>query len=319
MTKPLILNAFVMNTPSHLSPGLWTHPLDEGFRYNRLDHWIGLARLLEEGGFSAMFIADTWGAYDALAGSMAAAVRHGLHASINDPLLLVPAMAAATTHLAFGVTCSVSYEHPFALARRFSTLDRLTNGRIGWNVVTSALDTAARNLGRPEQLPHDDRYDRAEEFLDVCYKLWKRSWEDDAALRDKRSGVFADPRKIHAIDHHGPHFDVAGPHLCEPSPQRTPVLYQAGASRRGRAFAARHAKCIFVGAPSKAALKRSVANIRKALAEAGRDPLSVPIIAEHTAIVGRDAREAEERRVDMCGAHGRKARSRSCRDGSEWT
>jgi len=219
---PIILNAFVMNTPSHLSPGLWRHPDDSSTAYTSLDHWIDLARLLERGRFSAMFLADTLGTYEAYAGSMAPAFRHGLHTPINDPLLLVPAMAAATTDLAFGVTCSASYEHPFSLARRFSTLDHLTGGRIGWNIVTSALDSAARNFGRPQQLDHEERYDRAEEYLEVCYKLWEGSWADDAVRRDKAGGLYAEPSRIRPIDHRGRYFEVAGPHLAEPSPQRTP-------------------------------------------------------------------------------------------------
>lgn len=164
-----------------------------------------------------------------------------------------------------------------------STLDHLTGGRIGWNVVTSASEGAARNFGLPRQVEHDGHYDRADEFLDVCYKLWEGSWDDDAVHRD-RAGVYVDPARVRPIEHRGPHFAVAGPHLSEPSPQRTPVLYQAGASRRGRAFAASHAECILVGSPSKPALKRTVAGLRAALAEAGRDPASVPVIAEHTVV-----------------------------------
>ncbi|MDX7952606.1 LLM class flavin-dependent oxidoreductase [Lichenihabitans sp. Uapishka_5] len=298
MPKPIILNAFSMNTPSHLSPGLWRHPRDKGTAYTKLSTWIELAQLLERGGFSALFLADSLGAYESFGGSPESTYRHGLHAPINDPFLLVPAMAAATRHLAFAVTASVSYEHPFALARRFSTLDHLTEGRIGWNIVTSALDSAARNFGRPAQLDHDARYDRAEEYLQVCYKLWEGSWDDDAVRRDKASGLYADPSRIRAIDHHGDYFDVAGPHLCEPSRQRSPVLYQAGASQRGRAFAATHAECIFVGAPSKPALSRTVKNLRAALAAAGRDPASVPIIAEHTVITAPTAGQAEAKRLD---------------------
>lgn len=297
MPKPVILNAFVMATPSHLSPGLWRHPDDISTRYTDLAFWTDLAQLLERGRFSAMFLADSYGIYDVYGGTAAPAFRHGLHTPILDPLLLVPAMAAVTRTLCFGVTCSTSYEHPFALARRFSTLDHLTRGRIGWNIVTSASDSAARNFGLTRQHDHDDRYGRADEFMEVCYKLWEGSWDDGAVRRDKASGLYADPAAIRKIFHQGPHFSVEGPHATEPSPQRTPVLYQAGASRRGRAFAARHAECIFVGAPSKQALKRTVAALRAALAEAGRDPLSVPIVAEHTIIAGATEAEAEAKRA----------------------
>ena len=297
MPKPILLNAFVIATPSHLSPGLWRHPDDISTRYTDLSFWTDLARLLERGRFSAMFLADSYGTYDVYGGTAETAFRHGLHVPILDPLLLVPAMAAATRDLCFGVTCSTSYEHPFALARRFSTLDHLTGGRIGWNIVTSASDSAARNFGLARQRDHDDRYGRADEFMEVCYKLWEGSWADGALRRDKASGVYADPAAIRGILHQGAHFSVEGPHATEPSPQRTPVLYQAGASKRGRAFAARHAECIFVGAPSKPALKRTVAALRSALAEAGRDPSSVPIVAEHTIIAGATDAEAEAKRA----------------------
>ncbi len=301
MSRPIILNAFVMATPSHLSPGLWRHPRDGSAHYTDLGHWTDLARLLERGRFSAMFLADSYGYYDVLGGTADVAFRHGLHVPINDPLLLVPAMAAVTEHLGFGVTCSTSYEHPFALARRFSTLDHLTRGRIGWNIVTSASDSAARNFGLPAQRGRLDRYDLADEFMEVCYKLWEGSWDEGAVRRDKAGGVYADPAGVRKIHHRGTHFSVEGPHLCEPSPQRTPVLYQAGASIRGRAFAARHAECIFVGSPSRSALKRTVGRIRAALAEAGREPRSVPVVAEHTIVTGRTEAESQAKLSDYRG------------------
>ena len=142
----------------------------------------------------------------------------------HDPLPAVPAMAAVTEHLGFGVTASLTYEHPYAFARRMATVDHLTKGRVAWNIVTSYLDSAARNLGLRRQLSHDDRYELAEEYLEVCYKLWEYSWEDDAVVRDAERGVFTDPAKVHDIAHDGPHFQVPGAFLSEPSPQRTPVL-----------------------------------------------------------------------------------------------
>lgn len=291
----LIFNAFVMNSPVHLSPGSWRRSGDTSHRHTSLAHWTELAALLELGRFDALFIADTFGMSDVYGGSPDAALRGGIQVPLHDPLLIVSAMAQATRHLSFGVTCSTTYEAPFALARRFSTLDHLSNGRIGWNVVTSASDSAARNFGLDRQLDHASRYARAEEFLDVCYKLWEQSWEEDALMRDAQRGVFVDPSRVHRIAHRGEYFSVDGPHLVEPSPQRTPVLYQAGASRQGRAFAARHAECVFVGAPSKAALKETVSKLRSAFAEAGRDPASIPIVAEHTVITGITRTEAFEK------------------------
>jgi len=293
MTKPIRFNAFQMNTVSHQSPGLWRHPRDTGHRYLDPDHWTELARLLEKGLFDAIFLADVLGAYDVYAGSADAALRGAVQAPLNDPLALVPLMAQATTHLGFGVTCALTYEHPYTFARRISTLDHLTRGRIGWNIVTGYLDSAARNLGLKQQLGHDARYDLADEYLDVVYKLWEKSWEDGAIVNDKARGVYADPAKVHPIRHDGKYYQVPGFHLCEPSPQRTPLLYQAGASPRGTAFAARHAECTFVSGPSKKVVAKYVGEIRAAVAKAGRDPQRLLVYAQ--ALIVTAATETQAR------------------------
>jgi long-chain alkane monooxygenase len=160
-----------------------------------------------------------------------------------DPMALIPAMAYATTHLGFGVTCNLAYEAPFLFARRMATLDHLTRGRIGWNIVTGYLDSAARAMGFDAQMEHDDRYDLADEYLQVVYALWEGGWADDAVIRDRQRGIYTDPRRVRPVRHDGKQFHVEAVPLWEPSPQRTPVLYQAGASDRGRVFAARHAEC----------------------------------------------------------------------------
>jgi FMN-dependent oxidoreductase (nitrilotriacetate monooxygenase family) len=193
-------------------------------------------------------------------------------------------MALVTDHLGFGVTAGTAYEHPYPFARRMSTLDHLTNGRVGWNVVTGYLPSAARNMGHEDQLEHDDRYDVADEYLEVLYKLWEGSWEDDAVVRDRENGVFTDPSKVHEIGHSGKHFTVPGIHLSEPSVQRTPVIYQAGASPRGIAFAAENAEAIFVAASTKAGLKSTVTKIRDALEAAGRDRYAARIYTLLTVI-----------------------------------
>ena len=196
--------------------------------------------------FDSLFIADIFGVYDVYGGNADAGFRNAVEFPVNDPFLLVPAMAMVTKHLGFGITGTVTYEPPFSFARRLSTLDHLTNGRLAWNIVTGYLDSAAKAFGLSEQLPHDERYVMAEEFMEVVYKLWEGSWEDDAVLRDKVNGIFARPEKIHKVRHHGKYFRMEGYHLCEPSPQRTPILFQAGASSRGRQFAAQHAECVFI-------------------------------------------------------------------------
>jgi FMN-dependent oxidoreductase (nitrilotriacetate monooxygenase family) len=203
-----------------------------------------------------------------------------VQAPLNDPLALVPLMAQVTTHLGFGVTCALTYEHPYTFARRISTLDHLTRGRIGWNIVTGYLDSAARNLGLDRQLGHDERYDLADEYMDVVYKLWEKSWDDDAVVNDKTRGVYAEPSRIHPIGHEGRFYKVPGFHLCEPSPQRTPLLYQAGTSPRGTAFAARHAECTFVSGPSKQVVKKYTDDLRAAVQAAGRDGDDLKIYAQ---------------------------------------
>jgi long-chain alkane monooxygenase len=247
--------------------------------------------LLERGKFDGVFIADVLGVYDVFNGNVDAALRQAAQIPVNDPLQLAPAMDSVTRHLGFGLTASVSFEHPYTFARRFSTLDHLSKGRVGWNIVTSYLDSGAKNVGLSGQIDHDERYEIAEEYLEVCYKLWEGSWEDGAVLRDRERGIFTDPAKVHPIRHEGRYFKVPGIHLCEPSPQRTPLLYQAGSSGRGKQFAGKHAECVFVAAPSKAALKKTVASIRSAAVAAGRDPRAVKIFNMQTAIV--DATDAK--------------------------
>ena len=295
-------NAFAMNTVGHQSPGLWTHPRDRSTGYTDLAYWTGLARTLERGLFDGLFVADVMGVYDVFGGTPDAALRNAVQVPVNDPLLIVPAMAAVTTHLGFGVTFSLTYEHPYPFARRMSTLDHLTKGRVGWNIVTGYLDSAARNLGLDRQLGHDARYDIADEYLDVVYKLWEHSWEPDAVVADKTSGVYADPAKVHAIGHHGKHFRVPGIHLCEPSPQRTPVLYQAGASSRGLVFAGTHAECVFIAAPTEAVQKKAVDGIRAAVVAAGRRAEDVLIYGQALIVVAATKVEAQAK-LDEYRAH----------------
>lgn len=186
-------------------------------------------------------------------------------------------MAMVTKHLGFGITGTLTYEPPYSFARRLSTLDHLTNGRIAWNIVTGYLESAAKAFGHTQQRPHDERYAVAEEFMEVVYKLWEGSWEDDAAVRDKVNRIFAHPSKIHKVRHEGKYFRMEGYHICEPSPQRTPVLFQAGASAQGRDFAARHAECIFISGLTRKAVAAIVFDIRMRAKAFGRDPNSIVI------------------------------------------
>ena len=242
MSKRIILNAFHMNCVVHQSPGLWVLPDGNMERYTDLATWVELAKILEKGKFDALFLADVVGVYDVFRGNREAAVSQAAQIPVNDPVALIPAMAYATQNLSFAWTSSVLQNHPFAFARTVSTLDHLTKGRLAWNIVTSYLESGARNFGRTALPQHDERYTIAE-YLDICYRLWESSWEDGAVVKDRKRGIYTDPKRVHTVDVDGKYFQVHGVHLAEPSPQRTPVLYQAGststtrASRRARRVA----------------------------------------------------------------------------------
>ncbi len=293
MTKQIRLNAFAMNCVAHQSPGLWTHPRDRTAEYNRLPYWLDLAKALERGRFDGLFLADVLGVYDVFGNSPDAALKYATQTPANEPLLLISAMAAVTKHLGFGVTSNLSFEPPYPFARRMSTLDHLTEGRIGWNVVTGYLDSAARGAGKDKQTAHDDRYDIADEYMEVVYKLWEGSWEDDAAIRDRARGIFTDPSKVHRVTHEGANYRLNAIHLAEPSPQRTPVLYQAGTSPRGRQFAAEHAECVFMSGPSAKVIAPRVAGIRELAAKCGRDPNEILMFSMFTVILGETEAKAK--------------------------
>ncbi len=296
--REMVLNAFTMNCVGHINHGLWTHPRDRSADYTRLDHWTTLARTLERGLFDAVFIADIAGVYDVYGGSIDLTARESIQLPVNEPTLLVPAMAAVTEHLGFGVTVNIAGEHPYTFARRLSTLDHLTAGRIGWNVVTGYLDSAARAVGQDGLAQHDSRYDRADDYLDLLYKLLEGSWDDDAVRRDRAARVYADPAKIHAVRHEGPFYRSEGYHLAEPSPQRTPVLFQAGASGRGQRFAARHAECVFISAPDKETARRTARALRAEVAAAGRRPEDVKVLMGISVVAGDTDAQARDKLAD---------------------
>ncbi|MFC3059132.1 LLM class flavin-dependent oxidoreductase [Paenirhodobacter populi] len=296
--KQILVNAFNMNSVGHINHGTWTHPRDTSTDYRKLDYWTSLAKTLERGLFDGLFLADILGTYDIYGGNVDLTLRESIQLPVNDPILLVSAMAAVTEHLGFGVTVNVNQEPPYTFARRMSTLDHLTGGRIGWNIVTGYLDSAARAVGRDAQTGHDLRYDQADEYLDVLYKLWEGSWDEDAVRRDKAARVFADPAKVRKVIHHGRFYDVEGYHLSEPSPQRTPLLYQAGASGRGQRFAARHAECVFIGALTPEAAQKTSRDIRAAVVAAGRQPEDVKIFVGINVVTDRSSAAAREKLQD---------------------
>lgn len=290
--KKIHLGIFDICTPNQMTQGLWAHPDNLSFRYKELDFWIDLALTLERGLFDFMFFADSYGYPNH---KRELSFREAVYTPSNDPMLLIPALAAATRHLAFVTTATPAYELPFPNARRFSTLDHLTNGRIGWNIVATGSKSGAEAFGRDAVLPHDERYEQAEEFMEASYKLLEGSWEDDAVTMDKEARRYADASKVRIIRHEGKYFKLTASHSSEPSAQRTPVLFQAGSSERGREFAAKHAEGVFLKAPTAAALKEQVRDIRKRAAACGRNPEQIKIFTGLSAIAGRTREEAQRK------------------------
>jgi FMN-dependent oxidoreductase (nitrilotriacetate monooxygenase family) len=295
LPKKIIFNAFETNSPGFTPPGQWTNPRDRAVDYLNIEHWAELARLLERGKFDGIFIADVLGNLDVYGGNADAAIRAGGWTPCNDPMMLVPVMAQVTQHLGFGITGNLSYEQPYMFARRMSTLDHLTKGRLGWNIVTGYLDSAAKACGLPAQLPHGERYAAAEEYMEIMYKLWEGSWEDGAVIRDRERKIYALPEKVHKIIHHGKYYDIEAIHRSEPSPQRTPVLYQAGSSGEGRAFAARHCECVFVSGQTKSGAKAIADDLRNLAAAAGRNPADLKIVVDGLTVLGRNDAEVQEK------------------------
>ena len=276
---------------------MWTREDTRQLEFGSLDPWIELAKVAEEGCFDTIFLADVLGLYDNYKGNADTSLRQAMQVPVNDPMLLIPAMAAATEHLGFAFTSSVLQAHPFTFARQLSTLDHLTNGRVAWNIVTSYLPNAGTNLGFDGLPPHEERYARAEEYLEVIYKLVEGSWADDAVVDDRQRRIYVDPDRVRPIDHHGQYFDVAGPHLSAPSVQRTPVLFQAGMSERGREFAAQHAECVFVVGSSRSG-PAIAADLHKRALSHGRAGSDLKLIGGVAPIVGGTEAEALAKREE---------------------
>ncbi|MEG0348291.1 MAG: LLM class flavin-dependent oxidoreductase [Acinetobacter sp.] len=293
--KQILLNAFDMNSVGHINHGLWTHPRDDSHRFNELSYWTDLAKTLEQGLFDGLFIADITGTYDVYQNGIDLTLRESIQLPSHDPATLVSAMASVTQNLGFGVTVNLSYETPYQFARRFGSLDHLTQGRIGWNIVTGYLDSAERLIGQKGLKDHDLRYEQAEEFLELCYKFWEGSWENDAVLKDKQNRIFTDPSKVHSIQHHGRFYQSEGVFQVSPSPQRTPVLFQAGASPRGLAFSTRHAECVFIGGDQPEKIKQQVDKIRELATQQGRNPEDIKIFVGITVVTAETDQLAQEK------------------------
>ncbi|MET8766863.1 LLM class flavin-dependent oxidoreductase [Streptomyces sp. NPDC004658] len=278
--RQLHLNAFLMNTGHHEAS--WRLPESDPYAHVELSHYVGLARTAERGTFDSLFLADGPQLWSNLAQRPAGAL---------EPLTLLTALATATEHIGLIATASTSYNSPYNLARRFASLDIVSGGRAGWNIVTTAGKEAARNFGLAEEPSHAERYARAAEFLDVALKLWD-SWEDDAIVADKAAGVWGDDSKIHPPRHRGRYFSVAGPLNVPRTPQGYPLLVQAGSSEDGKAFAARYAEAVFTAQQTLAGAQDFYADLKSRAARAGRDPGQLKVLPGIVPVLGSTEAEA---------------------------
>ena len=299
MTKPLSFSAFVMNTASHITHGLWRDEEGHQLNFNDVDLWVSLAKRLEEGGFDVIFFADVIGLYGNYRGGSDFHVENGLQIPSNDPMVLMSALAVNTKQLGLAFTAAPLQEPPFNFARRVSTLDHISKGRIAWNMVTSSSENAFHNFGYNALVPHDERYKWADEYVDVLYKLWEGSWDEGALLQDRESGIHADPAKVHKINHVGERYKVEGPHLVAPSPQRTPVLFQAGSSSAGRDFAARNAEAVFIVAPDPENARKLINDTRRLAIQNGRDGNDIHFYQGLSFVVGETEEEAQRKEFEL--------------------
>jgi FMN-dependent oxidoreductase (nitrilotriacetate monooxygenase family) len=305
--KQLVLGAFEEFTPSFISNG-WPHERSDPEGFATLEYWQALARELDVAGFDFLFFADALGypMYDDTIPEVV--VREAVQFPVHDPLTLVSGLAATVDRLGFVVTASTTAEQPYLLARRFASLDHLTRGRIGWNVVTSDMQAAlVKLLGLGDVTSHDRRYDRADEFIDLTLQLWEGGWSDDALVLDKDSRIFTDPTKVHRITHEGEFFSLDGFFPVSPSPQRTPTLFQAGASARGVEFASRIAECVFIQERDLEKAAALVARIRTEVEKRGRSGNDVKVINSISVIVAETDAAAATLRESLTKAPSRDA------------
>ena len=293
--KTMHLCGFLIAGPVVHSHAIWRNPAHKT-DFLSLEHYAHIARVLERGRFDFLFFADRLAIADRYGASHVTGIRYGdQDATRMDPMPILGALAAVTNHIGLGATRSTTYDAPYNIAREFATLDHISAGRAAWNIVTSMNDGEALNFGSVPHLGHDERYDRADEFMEVALKLWK-SWEPDALVLDRERGIYADPDKVHYLNHTGKWFQSRGPLNIPQSPQGRPVLIQAGSSGRGKAFAARWSEVIFALQPNIERMRNFSADVRAALVQQGRAEDTSKILMSIMPFVGESRAEAEEKR-----------------------
>ncbi|GAA2229091.1 NtaA/DmoA family FMN-dependent monooxygenase [Herbiconiux moechotypicola] len=297
----IYVGAFQMfGSPSARGVSAWTHPRSDLTAFHDLEHWVRLARLLDEEGFDFLFFADSFG-YPTLRGEMIdAAAEYGINFPLLDPQVLLPVLAHATTRLGLVVTETTGLHHPFETARRFATLDHLAGGRLGMNVVTGSIQNVVAELfGHERMRRHDDRYEMAQEALDLARRYWEESWDDGALVADPARPLYADPAGLHRIEHDGTYYRSSGYLTVDPSPQRTPVIFQAGTSERGREFAARNADCVLIQGSTVEQTAATIADLRARAVAVGRDPGSLRVVVTLSALIAARASDAHRLRAEF--------------------
>ncbi|WP_040823845.1 LLM class flavin-dependent oxidoreductase [Nocardia jiangxiensis] len=296
MARELHLAGFLIASNVTHSHAAWRHP-GSATDYFGPDYYRRVAQTLERGKFDFLFFADLLATPVRFGNDIRVPIERGTQAAATiDPSLVAASLANVTEKLGLAITKSTTYFHPYEVARIFGTLDHLSRGRVGWNVVTSLNQAEAHNFGVEQHLGHDERYERAQEFLEVAFKLWG-SWERDALVQDKVSGRFADPDKVHTVDHAGEWFATRGPLTVPHSPQSRPVIIQAGSSPTGRDFAARWAEAIFEIDPTSEGRKAYYDDIKSRASDAGRNPDDVKVFPAFVPFVGETEAIAKEKQA----------------------
>lgn len=291
--RQMVLVAFIQAANCSNYPASWRHPATE-LGFLTPEYYQNIAATLEAGKFHLAFIDDRLAMPSRYGDSFEEAVRHGVRVVKLDLVPIMTAMALATRHLGMGATYSTTYYDPFHVARLFATLDFITRGRAAWNVVTSLNDSEAQNFGLTKHLEHDTRYEQADEFMEVTLGLWD-TWEDDALTLDREQGIFANPDKVHQLNHRGHWFRSRGPLTVPRSPQGRPVIIQAGQSGRGREFAARWGELVFVIFPSMETCKAFSQDMKERAAALGRDPANMKVAPAVYVVVGETEDIAREK------------------------
>ncbi len=275
------INLFIQGRGHH--EAAWRHPKSSALPLTDIRYTVEMAQKAEAGCFDSIFLADVLGLWN----DVESAPFNWL-----EPITSLTAVAMATSRIGLIATCSTTYTEPYNLARQFASLDHISRGRTGWNIVTTCLPQAGANFGHIGQVGHGDRYERAEEFMTVVKGLWD-SWADDAVLDDRAGGRYADRKRVRAIDHKGPHYPVLGPLNMPRSPQGRPVFVQAGSSDTGKKFAARHAEAVFTAHLEKATARAFYSDLKQLVAVEGREPKDVLILPGFSPTIGSTDAKAQ--------------------------